>query len=198
MIVSQILRPFAFNNIKSTDLNVVRFYIPLAGTLILFGFYLLLPKKPEIIGDKKYLDYMLQIVGILPGFYIAALAAGATFLNPSLDEQMPGRKPPTLIIEKMGQKIDTVLTTRLFICHLFSYLSAASLVLAFAILLAIETNPSVDDAIASNKDLYVIVIALRTLQYLYILVLTFYIIKLTTVTLHGLYFLAERMHLGNE
>lgn len=160
--------------------------------------YVLLPKSPEIYGDKKYLDYMLQIVGILPGFYIAALAAGATFANTSLDEAMQGRDPPSIDITKMGQKSTEPLSTRLFICYLFSYLSAASLVLAFGILIAIEVNPSIDHIASTYKEVQTVVLGLKCLQYVFVLLLTFYAAKITTITLHGLYFLAERMHQYND
>lgn len=198
MIIHQLRRPFAFNKIRSAELNVVRFYTPAAITIVLVVLYIILPKKPEILGDKKYLDYMLQIVGILPGFYIAALAAGATFDNPALDETMPGKKPPELDIVRMGQSFTQKLTTRLFICHLFSYLSAASLMLAFAILLGIEINPSLDDISQSFKNISIVNYAIMSAQWAYVIALTFYAAKLTTITLHGLYFLAERMHLGNN
>ena len=153
MILHQLSRPFAFNKIVSTELNSVRYYVPGIITAVASGVYFILPKPPEILGDKRYLDYLLQIVGILPGFYIAALAAGATFANPSLDEPMPGKTPPTLKMRRMGQMHDEPLTTRLFICHLFAYLSAVSLMLAFAILVAIEINPSIEDILNRKANL---------------------------------------------
>lgn len=198
MILHQLSRPFAFNKIVSTELNSVRYYVPGIITAVASGVYFILPKPPEILGDKRYLDYLLQIVGILPGFYIAALAAGATFANPSLDEPMPGKTPPTLKMRRMGQMHDEPLTTRLFICHLFAYLSAVSLMLAFAILVAIEINPSIEDILNRKANLDGVVASLHILQCSYIILITFYASKLTTITLHGLYFLAERMHLGND
>lgn len=198
MIVRQLSRPFAFNSIQSGELRYVRFHVPLSITTLLLVIYSLLPKPPDIWGDKHYLDYMMQIVGILPGFYIAALAAGATFANASLDEPMPGLAPPTLVMTRMGQRFTEKLSTRLFICYLFSYLSAASLVLAFGILFAIEINPSVEHIISTHSEIYYVVMAAKAVQYVFVLVLTFYAAKLTTVTLHGLYFLAERMHQHND
>lgn len=194
MIVRQLSRPFAFNSIRSGELRYVRLYLPALITSVLLVFYIMLPKPPDIWGDKHYLDYMLQIVGILPGFYIAALAAGATFANSSLDQPMPGRSAPTLEMTRMGQKSFETLSTRLFICYLFSYLSAVSLVLAFGILFAIETNPSVEYIAKMFEETLIINKFCKILQYLYVLMLTFYAAKLATITLHGLYFLAERMH----
>lgn len=198
MILRQIRRPFAFNTIKSKDLAAVRTYVPGAITIALTLLYFVLPKQPDIIGDKRYLDYLLQIVGILPGFYIAALAAGATFANPSLDEPMPGKRPPTLKISRMGQSYEDVPTIRIFICHLFAYLSATSLVLAFALLLCIELNPSMEYLTATFENIRFVVFATKSAQALAVMAVTFYVAKLAVVTLHGLYFLAERMHLANS
>lgn len=198
MITAQIWRAFAFNNITSKELRVVRILIPMFITIAVFIIYLVLPKKPEIMGDKKYLDYLLQIIGILPGFYIAALAAGATFTNSSLDEIMPGKNPPTLKTKIMGQELEPPLTIRIFICHLFSYLSATALVLAFAILAAIEINPSLEYIKCQNKSNDYILIAITLVQYLAVLAITFYVVKIASITLHGLYFLAERMHMSNQ
>lgn len=184
MILRQIRRPFAFNTIKIKDLATVRTYVPAVITPSLTALYYVLPKRPDIIGDKHYLDYLLQIVGILPSFYIAALAAGATFANPSLDEPMPGKKPPTLRITRMGHSYEDVPTIRIFICHLFAYLSATSLVLAFALLFCIEVNPSFELVAANNAGNDYVTVPVSAIQLISVMAVTFYASKLAVVTLH--------------
>lgn len=193
----QLTRPFAFRRIQNRDLSFMRTAVPLVISVCLLIVYLVLPVKPAIIGDKKYLDYLLQIVGILPGFYIAALAAAATFNNPSLDEPMPGRDAPHLDVQRGGESFSVAMTMRVFICHLFSYLSALSFLTAISTLMIIEVAPSVEyletrfeNAIAQGL--------LSTIKYSAVFLVTFYFARIILITLHGLYFLVERMHQANR
>lgn len=198
MLWYQITRPFAFRHIQSRELKFLRTTLPALITIALIIAYWLLPVRPAILGDKKYVDYILQVIGTLPGFFIAALAAAATFSNPSLDEQMPGKNPPLLKVMRSGEIFDIPMTMRVFICHLFSYLTAISLVATFLGIAIIELAPSIDalsDAHSSNNLMRIGVILVK---YLAVGWLTFFVTKIVIVTLHGLYFLVERMHLANR
>ena len=198
MLWYQITRPFAFQRIRSRDLGLLRTALPLAVTVLFVLVYYAIPVKPAILGDKKYLDYVLQIIGTLPGFYIAALAAAATFNNPSLDEQMPGKEPPTLKVMRGGEKFDIPMTMRVFICHLFAYLSAISFGTALLGIAIIEFSPSLDALEQAYKSNQAIQYVVDTVRYLTVGAFTFYVAKVVTITLHGLYFLVERMHLANR
>ncbi|MDP4006469.1 hypothetical protein [Methylobacterium sp. NEAU K] len=167
-------------------------------TVSLVIVYWLLPVRPTILGDKKYVDYILQVIGTLPGFFIAALAAAATFSNPSLDEQMPGKPPPTLRVMRSGETFDIPMTMRVFICHLFSYLTAISLVATFLGIAIIEVAPTIDAIGDAHKDGGVVQMSLAVVRYAAVGWLTFFVAKIVIITLHGLYFLVERMHLANR
>lgn len=197
MMWYQLTRPFAFQKIQNRDLWFMRTVVPFFITFFLLAVYLVLPVRPSIIGDKKYLDYLLQIVGILPGFYIAALAAAATFNNPSLDEPMPGRDAPHLDVQRGGEVFSVTMTMRVFICHLFSYLSALSFLTAILTLAIIEIAPSVD-YIDANYSGWLVNVLLALMRYGAVFVVTFYFARIILVTLHGLYFLVERMHQANR
>lgn len=194
----QLTRPFAFQSIQNRDLRFMRTVVPFIATVLLLALYLLLPVKPSILGDKKYLDYLLQIVGILPGFYIAALAAAATFNNPALDEPMPGRDAPHIDIQRGGETFSVTMTMRVFICHLFSYLSALSFMTAIFTLMIIECAPSLEYLERGAAALTPASIALIIVRYGTVFAVTFYFARIILITLHGLYFLIERMHQANR
>ena len=177
---------------------VLRTILPMLVTLVSILIYWMLPYKPEITGDKKYIDYTLQVVGSLPGFYIAALAAAATFTNHSLDEEMSGRNVPTLDIERGGHKFETVLTLRVFMCHLFAYLCALSF-LTYLIGVAILEFAPVLCIIEKEHSAHNVTAPLITCaRYLGVGYFTFCLVRIVAVTLHGLFFLVERMHQENR
>lgn len=198
MIFYQLLRPFAFGLVKNKQLRVLRLYVPATITAILMAVYYFLPVKPEIIGDKKYLDYLLQIVGILPGFYIAALAAAATFSNPSLDEPMPGYDAPMIDVIRGGKVFEVRMTMRVFMCHLFSYLSAMSFVTSLFLLTLIELYPSFNHIKTNNIDNKYATYAMEAASYGGVGVATYLFWMIIIITMHGLYFLVERMHQENR
>jgi hypothetical protein len=78
-------------------------------------------------GDRGVLDQLNSLIGILVGFFIAALAAVATFDRPSMDDPMPGI-PPKMRIKEKGVSYDVDLSRRIFLSQLFGYLTVASLV----------------------------------------------------------------------
>jgi hypothetical protein len=198
MIFYQLFRPFAFMFIKSEQLRVLRLFVPGIITAVLLILYYFLPVRPEIIGDKKYLDYLLQIVGILPGFYIAALAAAATFSNPSLDEPMLGADAPVIDLMRGGQVFEVRMTMRIFMCHLFSYLSAMSFVTSLVLLSCIEVYPSIKYLQEFAETGSIAAGILHVLCYASVGVATYLFWMIIIVTMHGLYFLVERMHQENR
>ena len=71
---------------------------------------------------------MITVFAILPGFFIAALAAVSTFNRPEMDEVMSGQAPELKL--RTGEHESYVpLTTRMFTTHLFSYLTSISFLL---------------------------------------------------------------------
>src|SRR5258706_8987546 len=71
-----------------------------------------------------------DLLQVLTGFYIASLAAVATFNKPGLDDPMAG-DPPTLREDYCAITTVKPLTRRRFLCLLFGYLSWLSLFLYF-------------------------------------------------------------------
>lgn len=92
------------------------------GTVIVFA-----GPKLNLSGDRGVLDQLNSLLGILVGFFIAALAAVATFDRPSMDDPMPGIAP-TMRIKDRGAVYHVPLSRRIFLSQLFGYLTVASLV----------------------------------------------------------------------
>lgn len=97
------------------------------------------PVRPDIFGDHGIVQGVNGLLQILTGFYIASLAAVATFNKQSMDEVMPGEPP---IVDVRGGKIEQ-LTRRRFVCSMFGYLAFISL---FVYLIGIGALASVESA----------------------------------------------------
>lgn len=71
---------------------------------------------------------ILGFVQNLPGFYIAALSAIATFNKTDIDKTMPA-PAPKLDIVVQGHNIAIELTRQRFLCSMFAFLTAESMIL---------------------------------------------------------------------
>jgi energy-converting hydrogenase Eha subunit A len=130
-------------------------------------------------------DRLLGFVQSLPGFYLAALAAVATFNRPNLDQLMPGT-PPKVAILYHGKPLVIELTRRRFLCMLFAYLTALSFALTLSLVMGLPLVDHVREALHSE----IVGIARFAVASCLIFIAT----QLVVITLWGLYYLGERMH----
>jgi len=125
----------------------------------------------------------------LPGFYIAALAAIATFGRTDIDEIMPGSPPPRLETATVNGGVNLIeLTRRRFLCLLFAFLTVECVALTLGSVLVLSAVPAIVECIGDRETLLRIVSAFGV--FFYCLVLT----QLMIATLWGLYYLGERIH----
>lgn len=103
------------------------FLYPAIIGIVLGSIILLAGPKLNMSGERGVLDQLNSLLGILVGFFIAALAAVATFDRPSMDDPMPGIVP-TMRVNEKGASYDVPLSRRIFLSQLFGYLTVASLV----------------------------------------------------------------------
>ncbi|KZD04868.1 hypothetical protein [Oceanibaculum pacificum] len=168
-------------------------WLPLALTIFAVLFYALLPAKPTLVGTEGLVESLLTLVSTLPGFYFAGLAAVATFGSTTMDHEMPA-PAPEVEMRVRGQQVPVKLTRRLFLSYLFSYLVILSFGLCFA-LMAIN-------AFASSIDVFQAAIGCWTgvawpwliLKGAVGFVLTFLFASMVVSTLHGVFFLTEKIH----
>ncbi|EJB8455014.1 hypothetical protein MW332_004868 [Vibrio parahaemolyticus] len=93
-------------------------------TATLFVFLLnLSPVNVAFIGQNGLVQLVNGLLQILIGFFVASLAAVATFQRAGMDEVMRG-KPPTL-----GDKF---VTRRQYLCYMFGYLAFMSIAVYFS------------------------------------------------------------------
>lgn len=139
--------------------------------------YYLLPIKPAILGDGGIIHQINSVIQILTGFYIASLAAVATFNSDRLNAIMDGSQPASLA--------DEVLTRRRFLCLLFSYL----VTLCFILLVGGISAP-----IVSRNVQYLFPSVFPSIKYSALFLYTFMTSQLIVITLLGLFYIADKIH----
>lgn len=138
-----------------------------------------------IAGQGGLLAKLLIVSSVLPGFYIAALAAIATFNRPDIDELMPA--PTPAIVHKIGGENNRIeLTRRRFLTHLFSFLCFESLAVMVACMFASLVGASIlrsfiDQVACGIRIAFVFVVLLMFWQMIF-------------GTLLGLYYLGDRLY----
>ncbi|NEJ64899.1 hypothetical protein [Rhizobium ruizarguesonis] len=186
-------RGFAYRSISHGEMRTYTTWLPLFITVIAGILYALLPVKPVITGQNGLIESLLTLVSTLPGFYFAGLAAVATFGSTTMDHEMP-TPAPEIEMRVRGQQVPVKLTRRLFLSYLFSYLVILSFGLCVALMAINALLPSID-------VLQTAVTRWTSAEWPWLLVqgsiglvLTFVFASMVVSTLHGVFFLAEKIH----
>lgn len=193
MLWHQLTRPLAFWTIDHPQVRWTTVWLPFLVTLPLAIGFLCLPIEPKLTGDKSLTQYALTVLSTLPGFYIAALAAVATFDRPALDEIMP---PPAPKIElRTGNQYEKVpLTMRMFLSHMFAYLTTLSFIAAAVCVTAELIAPSINYELSRIPQSWLINPIEWTIKSFYASLVIWLVVNIGITTLHGMYFLTERIH----
>lgn len=132
-----------------------------------------------------------QLLGLLIAFYMAALAAVATFGREIIDTPLKGGDAKLRVRHHDGgHKVDRVLTYRQFICYLFGYLSFLSLLTFIALVFLQKVWPLIAAKAAGVAIWGTIANALTPTLFV---LLFFAVWQLFVTSMLGIYFLAERM-----
>lgn len=178
LIIYQLLRPFSYLRIKHEDKKVYDWVLPIiltACTLLVFKY---LVPIASVVATDGIINDITSFVANLPGFFIAALAAVATFNKNDIDQLMSN--PPKLEIMHHGNALMIEMTRRRFLCVLFSYLTAISIFLVLFTKIALKFQIA--------PDYQVIAAWLGTAFYFFVLW------QMILATVLGLYYLGERLH----
>ena len=191
-ILRLLVRPFSFLTIKhkSKIFFKILWLIPIFFSIALTFFFWLTFEEVNIFGESGFLSKITSFLQSLPGFYIAALAAIATFGSKSLDLIMSGSPPKINIDFNGGVLVDEPLTRRLFLCSMFSYLTILSIFLTLIGIFGVVFAESFKKILIFNLQIYVKI----TFMFLY----TVFVVQLFTVTLWGISYLGERMHISDR
>ncbi|MEE9339777.1 MAG: hypothetical protein V3U87_17030 [Methylococcaceae bacterium] len=131
--MKQLLSPLNHLRIQHSQKYLFDYFIPLVIALIalivLIGL-MALPVSINIFGHNGLISVITGLIQILVGFYIAALAAVATFQKEGLDSFLAG-EGATLVVQRRGIEKSIQLTRRKFVCYLFGYLAFVGIALYF-------------------------------------------------------------------
>jgi hypothetical protein len=146
-----------------------------------------------IFSEKGVIGGFQKLLEILVPFYIAALAAVATFAREGLDEPLKGHAATLSIRHASGAWIEHVLTRRQFICYLFGYLAFISLVL-FVGILFLNLLSHKSSVVAT--EIFGEYLPFAKVVVIYIFMLPIW--QMIVTTLLGIYFLSERLMVMTE
>lgn len=129
--LGRILKALDYLRIRHPAKYKYDYFIPAALTVVSVSTLYLLPINVSIFGQQGIISAVTGLLQILTGFYIASLAAVATFDKPGMDDVMPGDKPMKLRVTKKGERTDEELTRRRLLCLMFGYMAFLSILLYF-------------------------------------------------------------------
>jgi hypothetical protein len=186
-------RAFAFGGIKHPDLTPFLRWGPVIVASVVTLLFWLLPVQPKLAGDGSLSRHMITIFAILPGFFIAAIAAVATFNRAEMDEIMPEPAPELKLRTGLDESY-VKLTSRMFTSHLFAYLTTLSFCAVFLFIIVDLTAPSAGLLIGKIPEASTRNVVTVALSLVYVWIVAWFAAKIVLTTLIGLYFLAERIH----
>jgi hypothetical protein len=161
------------------------FLYPALAAVLLGSVIILAGPNLNMAGERGVLDQLNGLLGILVGFFIAALAAVATFDRPSMDDPMPGISP-TMAVKEKGVSYKVSLSRRIFLSQLFGYLTVASL-LVFAVGVVGQLSAS---SLQTSLTPYAYSWGRAIFVYLY----SFGVANVLVNTLLGVFYLSFRIH----
>jgi hypothetical protein len=176
----------SFLKVRSSDLFWFQWIYPTLFCVIIQTFFWLLPSKPQIFGNAGIVNSINGLLNALIGFYLAALAAIASFPNNTLDQLMKGRTPE-IYIRRGGSKNLEKLTRRRFLCILFGYCTFVSILIYFIGVTSSLLLPSLSSItfFISWKTFF---------KFSWLSIYFFLVSSLLITTLLGLHYLVDRMH----
>ncbi|MGE6454450.1 hypothetical protein ACQKC5_18890 [Shewanella baltica] len=175
-MIDKLLKPMGYIRIRHSEKYWFDLFIPALLAVLIATIIFILPKPIILLGKDSLIGLVNGILQILSGFYIASMAAVATFQKEGMDEYMVGA-PPKL----KGQS----LTRRNFLTYLFGYLAFMSILMyfvgGFIQLSALNISFWIVDLHSSVK--FILVTA-----YLFV------ICNILTTTVLGMHFLIDKIH----
>lgn len=187
-----IFRPFSFLQIKHPTFvfPIIIWVAPIVMSIIGAFSLFFIDKSINIWGPSGIIEKVTGFVQSLPGFYIAALAAVATFGNRSLDKTMPGTAPTLTIPFNGGWIEDEPLNRRLFLTSMFAYLTATSIVITFIGIFSIPLSSAIKPSIPQE--------ALIFAKYIVFFFFSVSISQLLIISFWGISYLGEKMHISDS
>lgn len=186
-MLKQMLQPLSYLAIRHPQKWKVDWLFPIAIALVCTLSSLGDDWKTEIYRASGPVSMLLGFLSSLPGFYIAALAAIATFGRNDIDNVLP-EPTPTVKLSTRGENILVKLTRRRFLAMLFSFLTCESIALVLLSVLFLSCGAAIAGIEAwgglGGKALSLV------MTFIYFTLL----MQLITATFWGLYYLGFKLH----
>jgi len=192
-LLYELTRGFAYRHITHPDMRKYTTLLPLVISAVLAALYLGLRMDFKWLGANGVLGGLQTILSTLPGFYFAGLAAVATFGGPGMDKTMPA-PTPSIKIRVRGTSVLHPLSRRQFLAYLFSYLVILSFLLCLLLLGISALAPVLPNLIKTFHALPYGDWLWWTLEFVIGSGILFGFSSMIVTTLHGIFFLTERMH----
>lgn len=184
-LLAQLSRPFSYLTIKHELKWQMDWLIPGIVSITATTAVLLLWPSINIYGDSGIISRVLSFIQNLPGFYIAALAAIATFGRSDIDSTMP-EPTPTIIENRMGRPSPIPLTRRRFLCMMFAFLTAECVTLIIISILVLS--------IGAEKTVFMEGDTLKVIAKVGFYIYAFFLSQMILATFWGLFYLGDRIH----
>lgn len=186
-MLTSLLRPFSYLSIRHVSWHLVftNWVLPFLLSMAIAGALFSVNGLVDVFSANGLLAKLLSFIQTLPGFYLAALAAIATFDNPDMSKLMPG-VPPVMNVIHNGVLTEIKLSRRRFLTSMFAFLTASSILLTLIVtsgLVSVDLVKSLFD-----QKFYALVKLLFSFSFFFLF------FQLLTVTLWGLFYLGERIH----
>jgi len=176
IVLDKLFKPLEYIQISHSEKRWFDWVVPLFFAIIMALIIRYLPKPIALIGKDGMISLVNGMLQILSGFYIASMAAVATFQREGMDDKMHG-KAATL----NGKS----LTRRNFLTYLFGYLAFMSIFLYFAggfIQLA-----------SSSVTIWATGIPL-IIKYIFVAIYLFFVFNILCTTILGMHFMIDKIH----
>lgn len=173
---------------RGDNLRSLLYILPFFLALIFCSFFALIDCKSSEglnIFNHSAFDNISTFVQILPGFYIGALAAIASYNYAPMDYVM-SLPAPFLREAVNGGMRESKLSRRRYLTLMFGYLSSISILSAVFIFLV--------RLIYAVKIFAVPAIIYHIVYYIVAFIFFFIFWQMIMITLFGIYYLADRMH----
>ena len=186
----RIFVPLKYWSIDHPEKRKFDLYFPIVLTVI---FSLALVSKDfrkDALDNLDIIGKISGFLGVMTGFFIAALAAVATFGKAEMDDPMPGDPPLRLEHKVNAETYFENLSRRRFLSLLFGYLSFISLTLyIIGYMYLIFDKYFIANTLPNGRSL---IFAAFWISYM------FFVSNIISNTYLGLFYLSDRIHRPNR
>lgn len=181
------LQPLSYLAIRHPQKWKVDWLFPISISIVCTWFSIGDDWKSDIYRTAGPISLLLGFLSCLPGFYIAALAAIATFGRNDIDNVLP-EPTPTVKLNTRGENTMIKLTRRRFLAMLFSFLTCESISLVLLSVLLLSCGSSLSNIDVWNNTVAQCISIAMTFVYYTLLM------QMLTATFWGLYYLGFKLH----